>query len=226
MGPRARRAGAVRRVLRGVHLERAASHDPRARPRRVCSPCTRCRSARTSPAPAPAVYAGDPELVRYLVRGAQARRLHGPRAGAGRRRGGVERRRPRRRAARALPAPARRDGHRARQGGRRRPVPRRRVLPVGARARRRRLGAGPAPRRDRRRARVARASSTDPRVPGSCGWRSCNPTTASPSSPNGSRPRCPSGPCHSLSGSRTDDRSTLRGRLPDEPAIPLTSSVG
>ena len=34
VGPRPRRAGAVRRVLRGVHLGRPAAHDPRARPRR------------------------------------------------------------------------------------------------------------------------------------------------------------------------------------------------
>ena len=50
-------------------------------------------------------YAGDPELVDYLARGPQARRLHGPGPGAGRGGRGVGRRRARRRAARALPRP-------------------------------------------------------------------------------------------------------------------------
>ena len=50
--------------------------------------------------------------------------------------------------------------------GRRRAAPRRRLLPVGPRARRRRVGAGPPPGRDGRRPRVARASSTARRVPG------------------------------------------------------------
>ena len=52
-------------------------------------------------------YAGDPELVRYLARGAQARRVHGARPGPGRRRRRPRRRRPRRGAARRATAPPR-----------------------------------------------------------------------------------------------------------------------
>ena len=51
-------------------------------------------------------YAGDPDLVDYLSRGAQARRVHGARPGAGRRGRGVGRRRPRRGAAGPVPPPA------------------------------------------------------------------------------------------------------------------------
>ena len=77
----------------------------------ACSPCTRCRSARTWPAPGPASTPATPSSSRYL---AEVRKHAGfmvPGPGAGRRGRGVGRRRPRRRAARALPAPARRDGH-------------------------------------------------------------------------------------------------------------------
>ena len=49
----------------------------------ACSPSTRCRSGRTSPAPAPAVYAGDAELVRFLGEVRKHAGLHGAGPGAG-----------------------------------------------------------------------------------------------------------------------------------------------
>ena len=52
VGTRARRAGAVRRVLRRVHLARGRRRRRScARASRACSRCTRCPSATTSPAP-------------------------------------------------------------------------------------------------------------------------------------------------------------------------------
>ena len=96
LGPGPRRAGVQRRVLHRVHLGRAAPHHPRARRRRGWWPSTRCRSGRTWPGCGSGCYAGDPELVHLPVRGAQARRVHGGRAGAGGGGGGVGRRRPRR----------------------------------------------------------------------------------------------------------------------------------
>ena len=50
LGPGARRPGVLRRVLRRVHLGRPAALDPRARAPTGWWPCTRCRSAPTWPA--------------------------------------------------------------------------------------------------------------------------------------------------------------------------------
>ena len=66
VGPRPRRPGAQRRVLRRVHLGRAAAHDPRARHRRRARACTRCRSARTSPACGRASTPATPTSCDYL----------------------------------------------------------------------------------------------------------------------------------------------------------------
>ena len=130
-------------------------------------------------------YAGDPELVRYLaeVRKHAGFMVPGPvqaaavAAWADDAHVDEQRERYRRR----LDAMA----DRARQAGVDAPDPRRRLLPVGAGARRRRVGARPAARRAA--ARSCRpASSTARRARATCGSRSCSPTTASPSSPTAS----------------------------------------
>ena len=95
------------------------------------------------------------------------------------------RRRPRRRAARALP----RAGCEAMRGGagrarRRRADAGRRLLPLGPGARRRRLGPHRAGWPRGRRARCRPASSTARPAPATCASRWCSPTTASTWSPN------------------------------------------
>ena len=106
VGPGARRAGALRRVLRRVHLGRAAPHDPRARRRRRARRALAVEALEPGRRRGPASTPATPTSSRYLARGAQARRVHGARPGAGGRRRGLGRRRPRRRAARALPRAA------------------------------------------------------------------------------------------------------------------------
>ena len=110
-GPRG--PGAERRVLRRVHLDRAAPHRSSSTAATACWPSTRSPSGRTWPAPGSGFYAGDPELVDFL---AEARKhagfmVAGP--GAGRGRGRVGRRRPRRGPAGSLPGSARAHGRRS-----------------------------------------------------------------------------------------------------------------
>ncbi len=68
LGPLARRAGLLRRVLRRVHLERAGPHDPRHRGRTASSRCTRSRKGRTSPGCGLASTPATRDLVGYLSR--------------------------------------------------------------------------------------------------------------------------------------------------------------
>ena len=146
----------------------------------ACWPCTRCRSARTWPALRAGFYAGDPELVHYLseVRKHAGFMVPGPVQAAAVAAWGddahVDEQRGR------YLAPPRRDARRPRVPRRRGRPARRRVLPLGAGPRRRRLGPGPTAGRAGRRPRVARASSTARPAPSTCGWPWCNPTTASP----------------------------------------------
>ena len=110
------------------------------------------------------------------ARGAQARRDDGPGPGPGRRGGRLGGRRPRRRAAGPLPAAAGAHGRACwPAAGIAGELPGGRLLPVGAGARRRRLGPHPAPGRGRRRARgsrrVLRWTTT------TCASPWCNPTT-------------------------------------------------
>ena len=99
--------GAVRRVLRRVHLGRPAAHDPRARHRR------RARRALAVEALQPRRRAGRVLRRRRATSCTTCREVrkhvgpHGARPGAGGRGRGVGRRRARRRAARALPSPPR-----------------------------------------------------------------------------------------------------------------------
>ena len=104
LGPGPRGAGAERRVLRRVHLGRAAAHDPRARRSTACWPCTRCRSGRTWPASGSGSTPAIAELVDYLseVRKHAGFMVAGPVQAAAV--GGVGRRRPRRRPARRATA--------------------------------------------------------------------------------------------------------------------------
>ena len=114
------------------------------------------------------------------ARGPQARRPDAARAGAGR-----GRRRPRRRRARRARSASATCAGWPRCGdmlGRcRLPVraARRRVLPLGRRARRRRLGRGPRPRRAGRASSSRPASSTARTGGHTSGSRRCNPTTGS-----------------------------------------------
>ena len=114
VGPGPRHPRVQRRVLRRVHVGRSAALDPRARRSTASSPCTRCRSDRTSPACGSASTPAIPSSCSYLQRGAQARRDDGARsrAGGGRRR--ARRRRARRRAADRYRARLERDGEGAR----------------------------------------------------------------------------------------------------------------
>ena len=60
VGSRPRRAGVLRRVLRRVHVERAAAARSSSTDSTASSPCTRCRSARTSPGPGSASTPATP----------------------------------------------------------------------------------------------------------------------------------------------------------------------
>ena len=241
VGPRARRARALRRVLRRVHLGRAAPHDPRARAR------GRPRRPLALQAVEPRRGAGRllrrrPGAGRVPPRGAQARRLHGARPGAARRRRRPRRRRPRRGPARAATAGGW-SGCReilARLGVEA-DAARRRVLPVGAGARRRRLGASPSGWPPRAAPWSARASSTAPRARRTCASRWCSPTRRSswwpaasasgrrrrsaaglgPGSGAGRRRRSRSRPPASR---RRRHRGARRRRSPDRPARASTST--
>ena len=104
LGPRPRRAGLQRRVLRRVHLGRPAPRSILDAPAPTAWwRCTRCRSARTSPVRGPASTPATPSwcTTSREVRKHQGLMVPGPGAGGGGRRLG--RRRARRRAARPLP---------------------------------------------------------------------------------------------------------------------------
>ena len=132
------------------------------------------------------VYAGDPELVRYLseVRKHAGFMVPGPVQAAAVAAWGDDAHVDEQR--RALPRPPRRHGHRARQGGRRRrrcpPAPSTSGRPPPTATPGRWLAAWPRPAAPSCRP----ASSTDRRAPASCAWRSSSPTTASPSWPSAS----------------------------------------
>ena len=143
-------------------------------------PCTRSRSGRTWPACGPASTPATPSWCTYLRRGAQARRVDGARA------------RCRPPAVAAWDDDAHVDEQRARYrrrlelhgrdagGGRALDVLscRRAVLPVGAGARRRRLGLRPPPgRRGRRAGQPRRVLRRRRRATSASPW--CSPTTAS-----------------------------------------------
>ena len=81
--------------------------------RRACWPCTRCRSAPTWPASGPASTPATPSWSPTCAEVRKHAGLMVPGPGAGRRGGGLGRRRPRRRAAGPLPAPAGADGRRS-----------------------------------------------------------------------------------------------------------------
>ncbi|CAA9213685.1 MAG: N-succinyl-L,L-diaminopimelate aminotransferase, type 2, partial [uncultured Acidimicrobiales bacterium] len=169
LGPQQRRARALRRVLRRVHVGRPTALGPPERDRRDA------RRALAVEALEPGGRQGRllrrrPGARHLPLRGPQARRLHGPRTGPARRCGGPRRRRPRRGAGRSLPAAPDEDAGGAgdRLRGRGHP-PRWWALPVGAGARRRRLGVRRAAG-DRRRLpgqprRVLRARCRRPRPP-------------------------------------------------------------
>ena len=184
VGPRARRAGALRRVLRRVHLDRPGR-------RRSCASGTtgvlavHSLSKRDNFAGARiGFYAGDAELVHYLreVRKHAGLMPPGPVQAAAVRR--ARRRRARRGAARRATWPACAgcatccaaagyDGRAAR----------RRVLPVGAGAGRRRLGRRARSRRAGRHRRLARRVLRPGRRRVLPGRRRCSPTSASTSPP-------------------------------------------
>ena len=96
VGPRPRRAGVLRRVLRRVHVGRAAAARSSSTASTASSPCTRCRSARTWPASGSASTPATPSSCDYLqeVRKHVGMMVPGPGAGGRRRR--PRRRRPRR----------------------------------------------------------------------------------------------------------------------------------
>ena len=118
VGPGARRAGLLRRVLHRVHLGRTRADDPRARTSTVSSPSIRCRSGRTSPAPAPGSTSAIPSSSTTCARSASTPGCWCP--GRCRRPAvvGARRRCPRRGAARPVPQPPRADGGGARPTGR------------------------------------------------------------------------------------------------------------
>ena len=123
------------------------------------------------------------------VGGAQARRVHGARAGAGGRRRGVRRRRPRRGPAPGVPEPARHAGGRPDRGGRRRPSARQALSTCGWRRPGATPGAWPIAWPSGPACWFRRASSTGLPVPAMCGSRSWPPTTASPWWPTAWPPR-------------------------------------
>ena len=144
VGREPRRAGALRRVLRRVHLGRRRPRAARSSSTAptACSPSTRCRSGRTSPAPGPAATPATPSWCASSARSAST-----PAAWC----------RARSRRPPSWPGPTTptstpsatctaAGSHRLRQVARRlrrrRADARGRLLPVGAGARRRRLGPG------------------------------------------------------------------------------------
>ena len=149
VGPSPRRSGVQRRVLRRVHVGRPAAIDPRARHRGLVA--VHSLSKRSNLAGVRVgFYAGDPDLVSYLLRGAQARRDDGARARAGGWRRGARRHRARRGAARSIPRSSRTPGEGAlRLVGRVGVAAAGRLLPLGAGARRRRMGVHTRDRRSR-----------------------------------------------------------------------------
>ena len=104
LGPGARRAGALRRVLRRVHLGRPRRTRSSSTGPTACWPCTRCRSARTWPAPGSASTPATPSSSRtcHEVRKHAGFMVPGPVQAAAV--AALGRRRPRRRAARRATA--------------------------------------------------------------------------------------------------------------------------